>query len=123
MVYAGDSDLPSKYGDFITNIGSNTEAVDITQMFDDTTLDLLYGGWTIKTFTALGSMYEQVMVLDADAVFLQALEATFDHHSGYKTTGTLLVHDRLLWQSAYKKHHEWWENHSEHHTPSQALSR
>lgn len=120
IVYAGDSDLTSQHRDFITSLGSDIEVMDNTRIFDDATLDLEHGGWAIKTFAALGSKYEQVVVLDADAIFLQAI---FDHHSGYKTTGTLLFHDRLLWQGAFKERHEWWEKQLEHHTPSKALSK
>lgn len=123
IVYAGDSDLPSNYRDFIKGLGSDIDTVDILQVFDDTTLDLQHGGWAIKTFAVLGSQYEQVAVLDADAILLQTPETIFDHHSGYKLTGSLLFHDRLLWQGAFKERHQWWENQLEHHTPSQALSK
>ena len=123
IAYAGDSDLPSEYRDFITQLSSDITTVDITQVFDDTTLDLEHGGWAIKTFAALASRYEQVILLDADVVFLQAPEAIFEHHSGYQTTGTLLFHDRLLWQGGFKERHEWWEKHLEHQAPSQALSK
>ena len=123
IVHAGDSDLPSEYRDFIKGLASNIETMDITQVFDDTTLDLRHGGWAIKPFAALASRYEQVMTVDADAVFLQAPEVIFDHHSGYKTTGALLFHDRLLWQGAFKERHQWWEKQLEHHTPSRALSK
>ena len=123
IVYAGDPDLPSEYRDFITRLSSDITTVDITQVFDDTTLDLQHGGWAIKTFAALASRYEQVLLLDADAVFLQAPEAILDHHNGYRTTGTLLFHDRLLWQGAFKERHEWWGKQLEHQTPSQALSK
>ena len=56
-------------------------------------------------------------------VFLQAPEAILDHHSGYRRTGALLFHDRLLWQGTFKERHEWWEKQLEHQTPSQALSK
>ena len=123
IVYAGDSDLPSEYRDFITQLSSNITTMDITQVFDDTTLDLQHGGWAIKTFAALASRFEQVLLLDADVVFLQAPEAILDHHSGYRKTGALLFHDRLLWQGAFKERHEWWEKQLEHQPPSQALSK
>ena len=123
IVYAGDSDLPSNHRDFMKGLGKDIETVDILQVFDDTTLDLQHGGWAIKTFAALGSKFEQTMVLDADAIFLQAPESILEHHSGYKSTGTLLFHDRLLWQHAFKERHEWWKQQLEHHTPSPALSK
>ena len=123
IVYAGDADLPSNYRDFIKGLDSDIETVDILQVFDDATLDLQHGGWAIKTFAALGSKYEQVIVLDADSILLQPPETILDHHNGYKSTGALLFHDRLLWQGAFKERHQWWEKQLEHHTPSQALSK
>ncbi|CAO1598057.1 MAG: hypothetical protein LQ349_008276 [Xanthoria aureola] len=121
IVYAGDSDLPSSHRDFISGLGSDIAMVDILQVFNDTPLDLQHGGWAIKTFAALGSQYEQVLILDADAVLLQAPETIFDRHKGYQSTGALLFHDRLLWQGAFKERHKWWEQQLEHHTPSEAL--
>lgn len=123
IVYAGDSDLPSKHRDFIKGLDSNIETVDILKVFDDTDLDLQHGGWAIKSFAALGSHFEHVLVLDADAIFLQAPETILDHHSGYRSTGALLFHDRLLWQGAFKQRHKWWEEQLAHHTPSQALTK
>ena len=123
VVYAGDTDLPSEYRDFIAQLSPNITTVDITQVFDDTTLDLRHGGWAIKTFAALASRYEQVLLLDADVVFLQVPEAILNHHNAYRKTGTLLFHDRLLWQGAFTERHEWWEKQLEHQTPSQALSK
>ncbi|KAI4120418.1 MAG: hypothetical protein LQ338_007038 [Usnochroma carphineum] len=123
IAYAGDSDLPPNYRNFISELGSDIKTVDVLQVFDDTTLDLQHGGWAIKAFAALGSHYEQTLVLDADAILLQAPETILDRHSGYKSTGALLFHDRLLWQGAFKDRHQWWEKQLEHHTPSQALSK
>lgn len=123
IVYAGDSDLPSNYRDFIKGLGSDIDTVDILRVFDDATLDLQAGGWAIKVFAALGSQYEQVVVLDADAILMQPPETILDSHSGYESTGSLLFHDRLLWQGAFKERHEWWEKQLEHHTPSKALSK
>ncbi|KAL9577320.1 MAG: hypothetical protein Q9212_006437, partial [Teloschistes hypoglaucus] len=123
IVYAGDSDLPLEYRQFITQLGPNIEATDITQIFDDSTLDLAHGGWAIKPFAALASRFEQLMVLDADAVFLQQPETIFNTHKGYQTTGTLLFHDRLLWQGMFKERHSWWERHLAHQKPSEALSK
>ncbi|KAL8660674.1 MAG: hypothetical protein Q9202_006331 [Teloschistes flavicans] len=122
IMYAGDADLPLEYREFISQLSHNIDAVDITQIFDDSTLDLALGGWAIKPFAALASRFEQVMVLDADAVFLQQPEKIFDSHHGYRATGSLLFHDRLLWQGAFKERHEWWERHLRHQKPSQALS-
>lgn len=123
IVYAGDEDLPAAYRDFITGLGNDIHTVDILTVVDDKTLDLKNGGWAIKPFATMASKYEQVMVLDADAVLLQKPEAIFEKHKGYEDTGALFFHDRLLWQGAFKERHEWWEEQLAHHTPSKALSK
>ncbi|KAI4226281.1 MAG: hypothetical protein L6R40_008296 [Gallowayella cf. fulva] len=123
IVYSGDSDLPSSHRDFITGLGSDVVTVDVLQVFNDTPLDLEHGGWAIKTFAALGSQYEQILVLDADAILLQAPETILDQHKGYQSTGALLFHDRLLWQGEFQERHRWWEQQLEHHTPSEALAK
>lgn len=96
IAYASDADLPSEYRDFITNLGADVETFDVLKVVDDETLQLAKDGWAIKPFAVLTSTFEQVMLLDADAVLLQAPEEIFDRHSGYRETGTLLFHDRLL---------------------------
>ena len=123
IAYAGDSDLPSQYRDFICSQGVDIETLNVLEVVDDEVLQLAKDGWAIKPFAVLTSAFDQVMLLDADAVLLQAPEAILDHHSGYRKTGTLLFHDRLLWQGAFKERHKWWEQELEHHTPSPALAK
>lgn len=95
-------------------MGANISTFDVTAIFDDSILQLADGGWAIKAFAILGSSFEQAVLLDADAVFLQKLENIFDNHPSYRETGTLLFHDRLLWQGAFKERHEWWEKELAH---------
>lgn len=114
VAYAGNQDLPENYRKYLKSMGPDITTFDVTSVFDDRTLKLAYGGWAIKSFAALGSTFEQVMLLDADAIFLQKPETIFDDHPGYRETGTLLFHDRLLWQGAFKERHEWWEKELAH---------
>lgn len=123
VMHAGDADLPSQYREFIMELGADIEILDVTTVFDDETLSLASGGWAVKSFAALASKFEQVVLLDADAVFLQPPEVVFDHHVGYNDSGALLFHDRLLWQNAFKERHDWWEQHLKHHTPSSTLAK
>lgn len=109
VAYAGEDDLPKDYRDFITNLAPDVSTFDVTSVFDDRTLDLTHGGWAIKAFAILGSTFEQVILLDADAVFLQSPDVIFNEHPQYLERGVLLFHDRLLWQGAFKERHAWWE--------------
>lgn len=123
IAYAGDGDLPIEFREFITKLAADVETLDVLKTVNDDSLELANDGWAIKPFVLLTSTFEQSMLLDADAVLLQAPEVIFDNHSGYLETGTLLFHDRLLWQGAFKERHQWWEKELEHHTPSPALAK
>ena len=114
IAYAGDHDLPDTYRTYLTSLGPDITTFDVTSIFDDDTLKLADGGWAIKPFALLGSTLEQAILLDADAVFLQKPENILNDHPGYRSTGTLLFHDRLLWQGAFKERHEWWEKELAH---------
>ena len=121
IAYAGDNDLPKEYRDYIMSLGTDITTFDVTTVFDDITLRLPSGGWAIKAFATLGSTFEQVMHLDADAVFLQKPEMIFETHPRYLETGVLLFHDRLLWQGAFKERHDWWEKELVHTKLSQTI--
>lgn len=123
IAYANDEDLPLDYRNFIVSLGTNIVTLDVSSVLDDETLHLAEDGWAIKPFAVLASTLEQVMLLDADAVLVQAPEAVFDRHNGYLDTGALFFHDRLLWQGAFKERHAWWEEHLKHHAPSKSLMK
>jgi alpha 1,3-mannosyltransferase len=120
IFYAGDTDLPPWARRTLGTLGKDIEFIDILQVFDDETLQLATGKCAIKPFAALASKFEQVILLDADAVMLQSPEIVFAQR-GYKDTGVLLYHDRLLWQHAFRERHIWWKEQMAHQTPSPAL--
>lgn len=115
VVYAGDDDLSSNNRDFLANLPNvadnpaSIEFLDILSVFDDTTLKLKEGGWAIKPYAALGSQYEKVIIVDADAVFLQKPEVLL-RHSAFERTGAFLFRDRLLWQHGFPERHVWWKS-------------
>ncbi|KIX04358.1 uncharacterized protein Z518_05226 [Rhinocladiella mackenziei CBS 650.93] len=114
IAYSGDEDLPKNFRDFVTSVEPDVSTFDVTSVFDDQTLDLPHGGWAVKAFAILGSTFEQVMLLDADDVFLQRPDVIFNEHPKYLERGNLLFHDRLLWQGAFKERHAWWEKELAH---------
>lgn len=97
IVYAGENDLPKKERDRIAKLtrATDVEFLDIFTIFDDTSLKLKDGGWAIKAFALLGSHFEEVILLDADAVFIQQPERLYAQ-TAYIEKGALLLHDRLL---------------------------
>jgi alpha 1,3-mannosyltransferase len=123
VAYAGETDLPANYRSFIESMGKDIETLNVLDVFDDATLDLAHGGWAIKPFAMLASKFEQTILADADAVFVQSPNVIFTSHTKYQHAGTLFFHDRLLWKGAFKERHEWWEREMEHHIPSETLSK
>lgn len=120
VVYAGDKDLPAEDRERLRSRFSEVEFLDILSLIDDTTTKLEEGGWAIKAFAALYAPFEQVILLDADCVFVQPPENLFSHPS-YASTGALLFHDRLLWQHNFRERHNWWI--SQIHEPSATLNK
>ena len=113
VAYAGEDDLPENYRVFIQSLGPDISTFNVLDIFNDTTIDLANGGWAIKSFALLGSIFEQAIHVDADAVFLQKPEALFENPE-FQETGTFLFHDRLLWPYAFPERHEWWEQELAH---------
>lgn len=114
IAYAGAGDLSPANRARLASIiqeGPALEFLDITAVFDDSTLRFgeESGGWATKAFAALGSRFEKVILLDADAVFLQAPEVLL-RHPAFQRTGAFLFHDRLLWQHAFADRHAWWKD-------------
>jgi hypothetical protein len=127
IVYAGDGDLSPANREHLAAIplatGPPLEFLNIYDVFDDSTLlftSSATGGWAVKAFAALGTHFERVIMLDADAVFLQQPEALL-RHPAFERTGALLFHDRLLWQHAFADRHKWWKE--EIRRPSAQMNR
>jgi alpha 1,3-mannosyltransferase len=120
VAYAGDEDLPPHDRERLGQRFTDVQFLDIFTAVDDTTLSLAESGWAIKAFAALYAPFEEVILLDADCVFLQVPEKLFVDPS-YILTGVLLFHDRLLWQHGMPERHDWWR--SQIHEPSAALNK
>ncbi|KAB5513240.1 mannosyltransferase putative-domain-containing protein [Coniochaeta sp. 2T2.1] len=128
IVYAGDADLSPENRKELAAIPGDThgpalEFLDIYSVFDDATLlftSSASGGWAVKAFAALATHFEQVVVLDADAVFLQPPEVLLAHPA-FERSGALLFHDRLLWQHRFQDRHSWWRE--EIRRPSAAMNK
>ncbi|OHE94111.1 hypothetical protein CORC01_10568 [Colletotrichum orchidophilum] len=120
IVYAGDEDLPPEDREKLQSRFKEVQFLDVLSVVDDTTLQLAKGGWAIKAFAALYAPFEEVILSDADSVFVQVPESLFLDPL-YEQTGALLFHDRLLWQHAFAERHQWWR--SQIHEPSATLNK
>ncbi|KAI9642630.1 hypothetical protein NHQ30_009435 [Ciborinia camelliae] len=81
------------------------------------------GKWAIKPFALLASTFEEVILIDSDAFFLQPPEVILDTHSGYHNTGTLFFHDRLTGKDAYRYCHDFWRWQMMGHRPSSTFTK
>ncbi|KAG9048643.1 hypothetical protein FS837_012352 [Tulasnella sp. UAMH 9824] len=119
VVYAspGDLDIPKRAA--FRSIAPDVDAVDILHFFDEDEVGLETGGWAIKVFAILSAPFKEVIILDADAIFLQPPELMFDFPT-YKETGTLYFRDRQIFPGEGDVH-RWWRGQMEGRTPSQEL--
>ena len=119
IVYLGDSDLPLEYRQSLVQLGKNIDTLDIQSVAGESILNQEKPGWSIKPFALLFSKFEQTILVDADAIFLQKPEVIFNKHKGYRRTGTLLFHDRLVGKGEYGYRHQWLNHQMRHHKPSE----
>ncbi|KAG8986231.1 hypothetical protein FRB90_004145, partial [Tulasnella sp. 427] len=121
VVYAspGDLDIPKRAA--FRSISPDVEAVDILHFFDEEEVGLENGGWAIKVFAILSAPFKEVIILDADAIFLQKPEVLFEF-PGYKETGTLYFRDREIFPGEGDVH-RWWKRQMEGRTPSEEMMK
>lgn len=120
IAYAGNDDLPIEYREKLVALGKDIETMDLLPLVDDKTLDLAHGKFATKPVAMLVTTFEQVILVDADSVFIQPPEVLFKS-KGYKDTGTYMFHDRLLNKGVFQERHEWWESHLKYNPPSTTL--
>jgi hypothetical protein len=122
--YAGDRDLTPAQREQLESLDgvSNTEFLDVLSVFSDSNLDLNENGWAVKVFAVLASKFEQVILLDADAVLMKPPEAFF-RAKAYTETGAYLFHDRLLWQHGFQERHKWFADQIRDPSPEMNKSR
>lgn len=116
IVHAGGNDLTNERRAALRSISPDVETVDILHFFDEKQVGLDGGGWAIKVFAILSSKYREVIICDADAVFLQDPVVLFED-PGYNRTGTLFFRDREIFPGDGNVH-DWWAKIMEGRTPS-----
>jgi alpha 1,3-mannosyltransferase len=119
VAYVGDDDLPADKRQILISLENSIQFLNIASILDDEVIQI-EKSWAIKPFAALASTFEKVIIMDADSVFIQPPEYLL-LEAGWQETGTLLFHDRLLWQHGFQERHEWWKQQMKHQEPSEAL--
>ncbi|CAI4218477.1 unnamed protein product [Parascedosporium putredinis] len=109
LAYGGDEDLGPQDRAFVRNLFPDADLsfLDVLSVFNDAELQLAKGRWAIKPFALLASRFCEVLLADADAVFVQDPEAVF-RQGGYQRKKALMFHDRLIDKARYKNRQAWW---------------
>lgn len=105
IFYSGKNDLEDIHiKEFESMSGVSVE--DITLHFNNEVLRL--SGWAIKPFCILASKFQQVILIDADTIFLSNPAKIFQDPD-YKRTGTMFYLDRTLFPNVSWQR-EWLES-------------
>ncbi|OUM64547.1 glycosyltransferase family 71 protein, partial [Piromyces sp. E2] len=92
VIYYGDKDLSKENRKILTKY-KNVYITDISSYFDSNSINIV--GWAIKPFAILASRFEEVILIDADVMYLQDPLDLFDDPV-YIEKGTLFFRDRTL---------------------------
>jgi len=93
IIYNGEDDL-SKDKRKILKKYKDVYTTDISKFYDNKIIDI--DGWAIKPYAILASRFEEVILIDADVMYLRDPMELYED-SGYKETGTLFFRDRTLY--------------------------
>ncbi|KAF1355337.1 mannosyltransferase putative-domain-containing protein [Delphinella strobiligena] len=99
IMYLGDEDISEEYRDELEKI-SGVVTRDMKQMVRDSGWELK--GWAAKPFAMLLSSFQEVMFIDADAVFFRNPESLFEDPQ-YQKTGALFFKDRSLFPESKRR--------------------
>ena len=119
IMYTAD-ELVAEQRNALESIGPNIVTMDILTVFDENIVGLQNAGFAIKTFAALASKFEHVILVDADTIFLQSPSMIFAHPT-YISTGTMFFHDRMV--GGPSETHNWWHSIMQGRTPSPMMEQ
>ncbi|ORX83018.1 hypothetical protein BCR32DRAFT_326571 [Anaeromyces robustus] len=97
IFYNGEDDLSEEKRDILSKF-PNIYLTDISTYFDNDVINL--GGWAIKPFSILASRFEEVILMDADAVYIHDPAILFEDE-GYIEKGTVFFRDRTLFSGSH----------------------
>ncbi|GAA5988573.1 hypothetical protein JCM5350_004458 [Sporobolomyces pararoseus] len=120
VVYAGGDDLAPEKRAALRTIHEDVSVIDILNFFDEDLVGIHGGGWAIKVFAILASPFQEVIIADADAVFMQD-PANMYLDPGYNKTGTLFFRDREIFPGNGQVH-DWWHGIMKGRTPSPQMA-
>ncbi|ORX81615.1 hypothetical protein BCR32DRAFT_184039, partial [Anaeromyces robustus] len=92
IIYNGEYDLSYTNRDIISEF-NDVYLTDISDYFDKKIVNI--SGWAIKPYALLASRFEEIILIDADVVYLRDPKELFEDE-GYIKTGTLFFRDRTI---------------------------
>ncbi|ORX87477.1 hypothetical protein BCR32DRAFT_324453 [Anaeromyces robustus] len=93
IMYVGESDLSEAHRKDLESYKMVT-CTDVTKFFNN---DIVFiSGWAVKPFAILASRFKEVILIDADAMYIHDPALWFEDE-GYKETGALFFKDRTLY--------------------------
>jgi hypothetical protein len=98
IFYNGNHDLQEDKQEILSQF-ENVYLTDISDYFDNKIINL--GGWAIKPFSILASRFEEVILMDADAIYIRDPVELFEDE-GYLEKGTVFFRDRTLFPGSHK---------------------
>jgi len=98
IFYNGENDLSVEKREILLEF-DDVYLTDISKFFDNEIINL--GGWAIKPFSILASRFEEVILMDADAVYIRDPEVLFEDE-GYIEKGTVFFRDRTLFPGPHQ---------------------
>ena len=101
IAFTGDGDLPKAYQKAFTDLAEDIFLNDLLSHFKDDMVGLSGAGSQAKAkpFAIIASRFSNVILVDADSVFLQSPDNLLQRSPQFRNTGTLFYHGR-----AFKDH-------------------
>ncbi|UZJ55678.1 hypothetical protein CBS101457_004998 [Exobasidium rhododendri] len=125
LYYYGEDDLPTYMRAFLEMSYEGVRTIDLeaANIFDPSIARLARQGWALKPFALLATNFSEVILTDADVVFLLNPSLLFEV-KGYHDTGTLFFHDRDHYrEGASRIVHEFLHEQLGAHGPSERLGQ
>lgn len=93
IAFAGEADLGTQQQQVLQSVSINIKMINLLEHFDESITGLSDGKYAQKPFAVIASRFKNVILVDADVVFLRSPHELLDVQ-GFRQTGTLFYHDR-----------------------------
>jgi len=99
IIYNGENDLSVKHREILVEEFDDVYLTDISTYFNSTLIGI--SGWAIKPFAILASRFDEVILMDADALYIRDPMELFNDKN-YQEKGTLFFKDRTIFSGPHE---------------------